>query len=640
MIKGTELNKEQYAAVNDTEGPLLILAAAGTGKTKTLVSRVVHLIDIGVPPEKILLLTFTNKAADEMKSRAVASLDNRCDGITACTYHSFCASMLRIYHKAAGLDANYSIMTPGEVSDAISFLKTESGLSTYRNFPRSSMAAAIISASINKNVPIREILKEDKYKKYELYEEELNQLADDYIAYKAKRGLLDYDDLLLKFYEMLVAHPRVAKKISDAYEYIMVDEYQDTNILQEMIIEQLRTECRKIAVVGDDAQSIYGFRGSNVENILDFPNKYPDCKTVTLVENYRSCQEVLDFANDVMRNHDREGIYKEMTGQYESGQKPYAVYVPGEYEEAAFIRDTILEKHKNGVPFSSFAILCRSSRQSMIFESLLGQADVSYDKYGGQKFLEKAHVLDILAYLKIIVNPYDELAYFRILKLYNGIGERYAHKISKDVPGKGQTALTDNEFKKRCFYPSLVKLNELIDNWRDLDFKMMMTEIVAHWNAVRKETINTMATDEDTKSALHEELTERAMDLEVLKQIAGEYETPVKFMDAIVLDSVRDDSDDTDRVVISTIHSAKGLEFDTVFVLNCVMGVFPSIQDWDIGTHADMEELRCFYVAITRARKELFIMLPEVVNLFGRTINGEPAYYLEGAEAHMTEISI
>lgn len=526
------LNDGQFQAATTINGPVLIIAGAGTGKTHTLINRVSYLIESGVAPESILLLTFTNAAANEMKLRAESMLDERCGKITACTYHSFCALMLRKYGKVIGIPNSFSIMTPADVNDGIGFVRAKNEKYKMRGFPKNATIAGIFSTHINKGIPISSVLEEEKYYKYNIYGNEIQELFYEFQAYKKSKDLLDYDDLLIKFYELLKIDS-INNIISNSYKYIMVDEFQDTNNLQEKIILSLRKTNSNIAVVGDDYQSIYAFRGSNVDNFIDFPNKLPGCKKVVLDVNYRSTQEILNLANNVMNNHANFGYPKTMVSHSKTGNLPNVWSNGDSIQEAYWILEQIKKMHDSGKKYEDIAILERSSYSSFMLEQLLTQEGIAYTKKGGLKLMEHRCVLDMVAYLKCLTNPHDDLAWWRILQLHPGIGDTYARNLA-------QTSLIDNEFlidnnySKRKFYPECVVLHEefiKLRNMNNIDnsLEKQYDEICEFYYNLRKRVIEEMETNEDARQEYMEELNSDKETLKLVKTLVVQHKTAAGF---------------------------------------------------------------------------------------------------------------
>ena len=625
-----ELNPQQYEAVWMTEGPLMILAGAGSGKTRTLIYRVSYLIESGIDPHQILLLTFTNKAANEMKERAAQMLDERCREITACTYHSFCSMMLRKYARLVGLPEYYTIIDGGDGADIISMCKTELGYGKLKGFPKAQTVLSIISMSINRNWSIARAV-DVKCSKYKGYVAQIEKLQKAYTKYKLEAGMVDYDDMLVYFLYILRNFPKAARTISETYRYIMVDEYQDTNYIQEQIVLALRKDNRNLAIVGDDYQSIYGFRGSNVENILTFPNKMPGCQVVRLTQNYRSSQEILDLSNHVMKNHATEGYAKELVANHSSPVKPKIINVDDVKQEAFFILEEIERQHSSGVPYGEICILIRNAFQSYQLETMLTHINIPYEKYGGIKFVEKSHVKDALAYLRCMTNPKDEIAWYRLLQLHAGIGKSYARNISRQCRDRGSEALLSCGFEKRKFHEELVILYQHIEGLKNLELEAALNSIISFYYELNKRNIKEMDTDEETREELDIENERNKLELKTLITLAESFDNPVIFLDEMCLNGNSDKNTAQDTLVISTIHSAKGLEFSTVFIMDCIDEVCPSTTEEQAGTPEDNEELRCFYVAMTRAREYLFLMVPRIMIKYGRAFPGKMSHFLGDA---------
>lgn len=628
----SKLNAKQYDAVTTINGPLLIIAGAGSGKTHTLINRVSYMIESGIHPENILLLTFTNAAANNMKERASKILDERCNSITACTYHSFCAKMLRIYGNVVELDRNFTILSPSDVIDAISFVKAKNIDYKKRGFPKNSTVANIFSESINKNISINEVLNNNKYYKYKSFYYDLNNLFKDYTAYKKAKNFCDYDDLLLLF-NILLDNDKIRDVISEKYKYIMVDEYQDTNLLQEQIVFKLSKKYKNIAVVGDDYQSIYAFRGSDINNILNFNKKIDNCKKTIININYRSTKEILNLANAVMDRNANFGFKKDMKDNNCSGEKPSLIECYDSKDEAAFIIKKIKEFQNKGINYKNIAILERNSFSSSFLEILLTQLNIPFNKMGGLKFLEHECVLDIIAYLKCLYNPLDELGWFRILKLCPGIGDIYARNLAS-LSLIDTNFLTNNPYEKRKFYKELIDLNIEFNKLKLLDYETQINEIVNFYCDLRKRIIDIAnVEDESNRTEMYEKLNSDKEILQILIDIALKYKSANEFLDALILDSTPDQEKKDNAVTISTIHSAKGLEWEYVFILDCVEGCIPNLDENDQrNSFKDNEELRCFYVAITRAKSDLYLMVPNVINKYGKIIPGNLTHYLDGCE--------
>ena len=629
MINYEKLNKFQYEAVMHDKGPALLLAGAGTGKTRTLIYRVAHLIESGVSPESILLLTFTNKAANEMKERAEKMLKEKC-GITACTYHSFCVKMLRFYGKMAGISPDFTIISGPDEADIIDIVKSELNFQKLKNMPSASVFASMLSTCVNKRLTLEELLKEQKYWRFRQNERKLLLLREETKKYKEEHNLFNYDDILLKFDQMLTDYSNIARRIEDTYRYIMIDEYQDTNTLQDSIIRKIRTKNTNLMVVGDDMQSIYKFRGADVQNILSFPKRYTDCKVIYLTENYRSSQEILNLANHVMTNA-TEGYQKNLRAQFSSQELPKVYGVNDTKTEAEFVLNRIKAKHAEGIPYNDICVLYRNSFQSYELEVLLNKAGLDFEKYGGIRFLDRAHIKDILAFLKIYSNPHDQLSWFRILQLHIGVGKVYAKNISEKCLENGPEYLINECHSRRKYGVYLKKLYEEIMSWEGKDFLQILNSCCAYYTAVREETIKNQKVDsESTREESLQDLKKDKEDIEILVNMAKDYESVLDFLDAMTLDAAKSKENAEDKLILSTIHSVKGLEFDTIILLDCVDDILPSTMY--IGSPEDNEDVRCMYVAVTRAKNTLYMIVPKIVLKYGKAIPGYLSRYIEDKE--------
>ena len=638
-----KLNSGQKEAATTLEGPMLVLAGAGAGKTHTMTSRVAYMIDQGVEPKQILLLTFTNKAADEMLERVKKYCGEKARGVTACTYHSFCALMLRRYGEAIKLKNSFDILTPSQATDAIGFTKSlAKNKYNIKGFPNNKKLSAIFSASINLDISIKEVLSEKRYLKYQSYQDLIEDLYEDYKLYKFEKGLLDYDDLMLRLYQLLYECEPVRKRIEETYRYIMVDEYQDTNNLQSKILQLLRKDCDNIAVVGDDAQSIYKFRGANVQNIINFPNLFDDCKEVELTENYRSSKEILALANLSYENFATEGFSKTMNGQFSTGYKPVVIRPQTNEEGDAEVVTGILDLISMGIPADKICVIARKSRDLFGVEHLLHQ--IAYEKRGGQKFLELKEILDMIAYFRFASNPMDEISLFRLLRLHHGIGDTYASNIC-ELLGIVDNPIINNKYTGFKFAEELRRLHQVfeiaktIEN-EDVETKFSLFE--SFYADTRARAIKLMKTDEANRTEEYEKLETEKANIQQLFLIAQQYNSIIEFLDALVLEQARvEDDKNVKKVVLTTIHSAKGLEFNTVFILGCVDGLFPQVSVWEEVDNSNediQEELRCFYVAITRAEKRLFLVCPRYAKSYTGMFRAEITRFLDGCESTYQEV--
>lgn len=604
-----DLNDQQFEAAMHMQGPLVIMAGAGSGKTHTLMSRVAHLVDSGVNPKRILMLTFTNAAADEMKNRSVNLLDSRCADIIACTYHKFCNIMLRRYGRVINLD-NYSIISASENKNLINYVKSSNEIYDLTGFPPAKTLMNIFSKKINCDKTIKEILLEDDFNKYIKYVDEIDQLFDDVKEYSYNNRKLNYDDLLV-YMNQLLDNENICHRIADSFDYIMIDEFQDTNNLQEEIIIKLSKFNDNVAVVGDISQSIYAFRGANVRNLQNFHSKFSNCKVVVLYKNYRSTQEILDLANKVMNTNVNSWSYFDMESNNKYGSKPLLTKAYDDFNEKDKVIELIQEYHNQGINYSDIAILERGSMSSFGIEAELNKLNIPFEKRGGMKFMDYECIGDMLAYFAVITDPYNLLCWFRLLQLHPGIGNSNAKKIADLCINKD--FLLSDTYKKRKYYPELEMLNARYNQFKkEKDLHLLFKQIEDFYFDLRKRTVQDSKMSTDAKAEAMEYIDRDKTIVEQLKIIASKYNDIVSFVDDLLLDSLTQDKKEEDSLIISTVHSAKGLEWKVVIILDCVEGSFPTyIDEFDFGTEKDEEELRCFYVALTRAKDKLHIFAPQ-----------------------------
>lgn len=614
------LNASQYEAASTIDGAMLIIAGAGTGKTATLIHRVAYMIEHGIEPESILLLTFTNKAADEMKMRAAKILkekdetDDRCSRITACTYHSFCAKMLRRYAGYVNLPYDYKIISETDVCGIISIIMADNPEEYKLEYiPEAKNIAEIFSKMTNKQMELKEILAEQYEPEFaEILTIVLDKLHKDYEDYKIKKNMLDYDDLLLTFNELLDID-QVREQISENYMYVCVDEYQDTNNLQEQIVFKMIETYENITVVGDDYQSIYAFRGSDVNNFINFPKKFDACKIVKLEKNYRSTVEILNVANEMMRVNADFGYSKTMESNTGNGDKPVKMYFDDVYKQAAGVADEIIRlAMKENVKYRDIAVLQKNSRSSAILELNLLSAGIPFKKIGGKKFTEKNCIQNVINILKVITNPMDSIAWFDVLQLIYGVGDIYAGKIIKNVT---DVDFLSKKFEERnhMFENELKELDKTIKNMRasKMDACALINDVITYYIQLRRIFISKSQGSEAVKKAYEMELKRDIKDLKHLKQIVSTKKglTVKKLLEDIMAGS--DVIGNKEYITISTIHSAKGLEWDNCFILDCTQEMYPD-KSCDFKTPFECEEaLRVLYVAVTRARKRLYLCVPE-----------------------------
>ena len=622
-----ELNPSQYEAATTRDGPVLVLAGAGSGKTRTLIFRVARMIEEGVDPASLLLLTFTRRAAEEMIQRAEALMGGRCDKVTGGTFHSFANTVLRRYASLLGFANAFTILDRTDSEDVINLFRSNMGLNKKeRRFPRKQTIAKIISLAANKTTSVAEVL--DSQFPYLFSElDDLSQIEEDYRQYKRERSLLDYDDLLTHLLELLRTHPEVAQRLSHTYRYIMVDEYQDTNRLQAEIVRLLAHVHDNVMAVGDDAQSIYSFRGATVRNIFEFPDLFPGTKVIKLEENYRSTQPILDLSNEIILQA-KERYTKNLFTKKDSGLQPVLIEADSERYQARFVAQKILELREEGVPLTEMAVLFRSSFHSFDLEIELSKRDLPFVKRGGFKFIETTHVKDVLAHLRVLANPQDAVSWHRVLLLLEGVGPKSSDKILNHVLGGAEQIQRLAEYPGRgAVRTEVQKLAAALQTVADpnLQPREQVDLIVQYYGPILKRN-----NPDDS------EYSRRQRDLEQFANIAEGYRNVDRLLSDMALEppnsSVGDvlatDRDEEGVLTLSTIHSAKGLEWHSVFIIEAVEGRFPSLynkEDDDLE-----EERRLMYVAATRAKENLFISYP--INIFDRATGmmfSKPSRFLE-----------
>lgn len=625
-----ELNKEQFEAAMTTEGPLLIIAGAGSGKTRCLTYRTANLIEKGVAPEQILLLTFTNKAANEMKSRICDMLDDRGERVEASTYHSFCVKALRQNASTIMMKSNFFIRDMGDCADIIDIIKNDLGLNDDSVIPKAKQLVGMFSYCVNKDKSILWYVSNKMPDKLSRVTE-IEQIYDAFVEYKQERSIMDYDDLLIHTNRMLREHPEIAKKYSSLYRYIMVDEYQDSNQLQFEFLSLLRQfDNQNLCVVGDEQQSLYSFRGADYMNILNFPKQFNDTKVVILDQNYRSNQEILDLANAIIANA-KNKMDKELKAQYSAGKKPLFIKFQSPFDEARSLAMNIQKRIQAGQKPSEIAVLARTSNSPMMLEMELTKRKISFNKYGGLKFMDRAIVKDVFAFLRLMSDYTDEISWFRALQVYPNIGAGYAKKIGDSIVKSDINILKDLSQGKGKYKEFLPSCLNLFKNAEGKSLETQVEMILDHYldmNIIKIERANKKDRDESIKAT---QLLVKEVKPVFLSMVKG-YKNAADFVNEIMLESNRP-KDKDNSIVISTIHSAKGLEFDTVFIQNCTESAFfsslsktPNTPEEEQELKEDIEERRrLLYVAVTRARKELFMTMGE----FTQNKQNEIPYFLQ-----------
>ena len=633
-----KLNPEQRQAVEyGTEvegqhvaGPLLVIAGAGSGKTNTLAHRVAHLILKGADPRRILLMTFSRRAASEMARRVeriCADVLGRNSGVMtdaltwSGTFHGIGARLLRDYSEQIGLDPAFTIHDREDSADLMNLVRHDLGFSKTENrFPTKGTCLSIYSRAVNSETPLEEVLR-DVFPWCATWEKQLRELFACYVEAKQIQNVLDYDDLLL-YWAQMMEEPLIAQDIGSRFDHVLVDEYQDTNRLQSSVLLALKPDGQGLTVVGDDAQSIYSFRAATVRNILDFPKSFdPPANVVTLDRNYRSTQPILAAANAVI-DLASERFTKNLRTERQSAERPKLVTVRDEADQARYIADTVLENREGGTRLKSQAVLFRTSSHSGPLEVELTRRNIPFVKFGGLKFLDSAHVKDMLAALRFAQNPRDRVAGFRLMQLLPGVGPSTAQRVLdhmsetpsplmalSDIPAPARTGEDWTRF--------VSALQELKSGKAGWPAEM---GLIRQWYEPHLER-------------LHEDASTRLADLVQLEQIAAGYPSRERFLTELTLDPPDATSDqagapllDEDYLILSTIHSAKGQEWTKVFMLNVVDGCLPA--DLAVGSSSEIEEeRRLLYVAMTRARDSLHLVVPQRFFTHGQNSQGDRHVY-------------
>ena len=620
------LNPAQLEAVTHRDGPLLVVAGAGSGKTRTLIYRVARLIEGRTPPQAILLLTFTRRAAQEMLGRVEQLVGEASRAVAGGTFHSFANTVLRRYGAAVGIQPNFTILDRSDMEDVINLIRTRMGLaSKERRFPKKGTLTEIISMARNKARSLEDEIEEDFANLWD-NKAEIVQLTQAYDAYKRERGLLDYDDLLYRFVELAEQHPAIRNRLSNNYRFVMVDEYQDTNAIQARMVRLLAADHQNVMAVGDDAQSIYSFRGANFRNIMDFPTLFPNAKIIKLEENYRSLQGILDLSNQVI-SRAAEKYTKALFTRRLGEVRPLLIRAEDERMQSRFVSQRILELREQGINLDEIAVLFRSSFHSFDLELDLQRHDIPFVKRGGFKFIETAHIKDALAHLRVIANPVDAVSWLRVLLLLKGVGQRKAQQLIESLvasaePAKELAALADSRAKTSI--DGLARLAALMGALRKESARPgdQLAAVLEYYLPLMRE-------------AYPDDYPKRERDLEHFQTIAERYRSLQSMLADMALEPPNDSIGDVlsvepeeGLVTLSTIHSAKGLEWRVVFLIWAADGRFPAPQSAD--PESLEEERRLMYVAGTRARDELYISYP--IHMFDRSIGyvmGRVSRFLE-----------
>jgi DNA helicase II / ATP-dependent DNA helicase PcrA len=599
------LNPEQYEVVTEADGPCLVLAGAGSGKTRTLVFRVAYLIEQGVKPENILLVTFTNKAAKEMLSRVEEYLGFEPEHLWGGTFHHIGNLMLRKHATKLGYHSNFNILDQDDSVTMIKHSMDELGLNVKgQNFPKAKLIQAVISYSRNTNYELKDVA-ENNYGFPDFIADKVVEIAFKYGEKKKKANVMDFDDLLVNWLKLLEQSPDVKEKYSKQFQYILVDEYQDTNFIQASVIKNLASYHNNVLVVGDDSQSIYSFRAADVKNILDFPKLFPKSKVFKIETNYRSTPQILDLANEsISRNIDQ--FPKKLKAERESSILPSLIAARDERNQATLITKRIMQIYREGQGYKDIAILYRSTYQSAEIQLELSKQNIPYVVRGGMRYFEQAHIKDVISYLKIMANPQDEIALKRILLMYEGIGQKRADKIWQQI--QKFTSLADIiNFEMKITGKAGIGWTRVVETFKHLDsldkqqkgFIAEAIEYVMQYGY------------EDYLKNNYENYRDRLDDISQLTNFVAMYDNLETLLSDVILSEKFAGAHEYDKkaVILSTIHQAKGLEWSVVFVIGLRDGHFPHHKCVDNPKELE-EERRLFYVAVTRAKDELNMVYP------------------------------
>ncbi|MGF1668827.1 MAG: ATP-dependent helicase [Balneolaceae bacterium] len=598
------LNEAQLEAVFHTHGPALVIAGAGTGKTRTLVYRVSRLIESGVNPRQILLLTFTRKAANEMLNRASMVLDERCSRVEGGTFHFYCSKLLHTYYEQIDYPSNFTIIDVSDATDLIQHIRSQLNFhKTRERFPNKNTLYSIFSSFVNRQKPILEIL-EEEYPQFLHHLNDISTIYDKYLEYKMLNHVMDFDDLLVNTKKLLTDNKTVRQEVAAKNRFVMVDEYQDTNFLQAELTGLFSCFHNNVMAVGDDAQSIYSFRGADYKNILQFPDRFKGSKIIKLEKNYRSTQSILDLANIIL-DQASEKFDKKLYTDNEKGDLPGLVKAANLNDQSRFLTQMILNLREQGYSLNEIAVLFRNGRDSFDLEVALNSKNIPFVKFGGQKFTEAAHIKDVLAHVKVLINPLDTIAWNRILMLIEGIGPKTAAELFNWIrKSKNPYNLTDANILSDRYLEQLKALARLFTDLQGLKTQVdeVLLRIVECYRSFCKKRFD--------------DFPKRIKDLETFIDISGKYPNLQKLLEEIALDPIESTAVDTDPsqkdeppLVLSTIHSAKGLEWKIVFIIQCLDGIIPSGYAVESDEKMD-EEIRLLYVACTRARDQLFFTYP------------------------------
>ncbi|HVG21290.1 MAG TPA: ATP-dependent helicase [Blastocatellia bacterium] len=641
-----DLNAEQYNVVTAGGGPILVIAGAGSGKTRAVTYRVARLIESGVAPARILLVTFTNKAAREMLHRVEGLMQQDVRRVWGGTFHSIANRILRRHAESVGYQPNFTILDSEDAKDLIESSVQEAGIDQKaRRFPKPEVLGDIISFGNNRDLPLRDCVVQN-YPHFEPLVTQIERVDRIYQARKLERNVMDYDDLLINWKRLVEEKPEIGEYWANNFEYILVDEYQDTNKIQAEIVDLLAARHRNVMVVGDDAQSIFGWRGAHFANIYTFKERYPDAQEFRLEINYRSRPEIVLLANASISNN-RKQFPKNLRAVRESaGQSPALIPTSDADQQAAFVAGRVLELREEGMPLSEIAVLYRSHWHALELQLELVRRDIPYVVRSGVRFFEQAHIKDVVSYLRVVVNPHDEMAWKRVLKLIPKVGNATANRIWERI------AYTDEPLaliRRADFQPQ----PRASQGWQD--FVKLMGQLVSPEYVDRPaEQIALILAGgyEQHLENAYENSDLRAEDLRQLSNYAARFDSTGEFLSELALvnterfgapqgttsEDVISGGDEDEKLVLSSVHQAKGLEWRVVFLIWAADGKFPSARSLR-DPESEEEERRLFYVAVTRAKDELYVCYPLVVTDYSRqTVIQKPSRFITEVPRELFEV--
>ncbi len=621
-----ELNEQQLAAVTAPPGPALVIAGAGSGKTRTLTYRVAFLLEQGIPPDRILLLTFTNKAAGEMMRRISDLLGHELRSLWGGTFHSIGARILRLHADTLGYQKDFTILDRDDAKDLIKASLLDAKIDTKdKHFPKADVLNEIFSLAANTHQTIAELV-EGKFSYFEAFTEQIADQHKRYLARKRATNGMDFDDLLVLWLRLLQDHADVREHFQRRFQFILVDEYQDTNKLQGDLIDLLAARHHNVTVVGDDAQSIYAWRGANFANILDFPKRYPGAKVFKIETNYRSTPEILNVANAAIAANVNQ-FAKELSPARKSGVKPALVQCHDASQQAQFIAQRALELREEGTSLNQICVLYRSHFHALELQLELTRRQIPFSITSGIRFFEQAHIKDATAYLKFVANPKDEVSFKRLVLLLPGIGAKGAEKIYQSFTARMAGGELKMETKLATALQSCTKAipKKAAVPWTQFVATIAQLEDESTRRSAAKMLRLVMdAGYDDYLKETYDNYERRLDEIQQLAEFAFQFGTVEEFLTQLALltnvEAEEDPQDDTEKIKLSTIHQAKGLEFDVVFVIMLCDGMFPSARSTE-SNDGEEEERRLFYVSITRAKNELYLCHPLIRGGFGQSGN-------------------